>query len=42
MNPAFNTIITASDAERRDLFLGASTRLGTARNVSMTLLQGLS
>ncbi|RUP23531.1 MAG: nucleotidyl transferase AbiEii/AbiGii toxin family protein [Curvibacter sp.] len=30
MNPAFNTIITASDAERRDLFLGASTRLGTA------------
>lgn len=30
MNPAFSTIITASDAERRDLFLGASTRLGTA------------
>jgi hypothetical protein len=30
VNPAFSTIITASDAERRDLFLGASTRLGTA------------
>ncbi|ROT44159.1 nucleotidyl transferase AbiEii/AbiGii toxin family protein [Pusillimonas sp. NJUB218] len=30
MNPAFSTIITASDAERRDLFLGASVRLGTA------------
>jgi len=30
VNPAFSTIITASDADRRDLFLGASTRLGTA------------
>lgn len=30
MNPAFHTVITASDAERRDLFLGASARLGTA------------
>ncbi len=30
MNPAFSAIIAASDAERRDLFLGASTRLGTA------------
>ena len=30
MNSAFSTIITASDAERRDLFLGASLRLGTA------------
>lgn len=30
MNPAFYNVITASDAERRDLFLGASARLGTA------------
>lgn len=30
MNPAFQSIITASDAERRDLFLSASARLGTA------------
>lgn len=30
MNPAFRSVITASDAERRDLFLGASARLGTA------------
>jgi hypothetical protein len=30
LNPAFQAVITASDAERRDLFLGASTRLGTA------------
>jgi len=30
LNPAFHTVITASDAERRDLFLGASARLGTA------------
>ena len=30
MNPAFHTVITASDAERRDLFLGAAARLGTA------------
>ena len=30
MNKAFNTVITASDAERRDLFLGTAARLGTA------------
>lgn len=30
MNPAFHTVITASDAERRDLFLSAAARLGTA------------
>ena len=30
MNPAFQTIINASVADRRDLFLGASARLGTA------------
>jgi hypothetical protein len=30
LNPAIHTIITASDAERRDLFLGAAARLGTA------------
>ena len=30
MNPAFNSVIAASDAERRDLFLAASARLGTA------------
>lgn len=30
MNPAFRTVIAASDVERRDLFLGAATRLGTA------------
>lgn len=30
MNNAFNTVITASDAERRDLFLGTAARLGTA------------
>lgn len=30
MNPAFHTVITAGDAERRDLFLGTAARLGTA------------
>lgn len=30
MNPDFNTVIAAPDTERRDLFLGAATRLGTA------------
>lgn len=30
MNPAFNTVITASQAERRDLFLATAARLGTA------------
>ncbi len=30
MNPAFLQIINASDAERRDLFLGVAARLGTA------------
>ncbi len=30
MNAAFNTVITASQAERRDLFLAAAARLGTA------------
>ena len=30
MNQAFQTVITASDEERRDLFLGAAARLGTA------------
>lgn len=30
MNPDFQTIITASDADRRDLFLGSAARLGTA------------
>jgi hypothetical protein len=30
LNPAFNTVITASDAERRDLFLATAARLGTA------------
>lgn len=30
MNPAFQNVLTASDAERRDLFLGAAARLGTA------------
>ena len=30
MNPAFKIVITASDAERRDLFLGTAARLGTA------------
>jgi hypothetical protein len=30
LNPAFHTVIAASDDERRDLFLGASARLGTA------------
>ena len=30
MNPAFHNVITASDAERRDLFLGAAAHLGTA------------
>lgn len=30
MNPAFNAVINASNAERRDLFLGAAARLGTA------------
>ena len=30
MNQAFQTVITASDEERRDLFLGAAASLGTA------------
>ena len=30
MNKDFNTVITASDVERRDLFLGTAARLGTA------------
>ena len=30
MNRSFNEVIAASDAERRDLFLGAAARLGTA------------
>lgn len=30
MNAAFNTVITASQAERRDVFLAAAARLGTA------------
>lgn len=30
MNPSFHEVIVASDAERRDLFLGAAARLGTA------------
>ena len=30
MNPAFNEVIAASDAERRDLFLATAARLGTA------------
>lgn len=30
MNTAFDEVITASDADRRDLFLGAAARLGTA------------
>lgn len=30
MNQGFNTVIAASDAERRDLFLGTAARLGTA------------
>jgi Nucleotidyl transferase AbiEii toxin, Type IV TA system len=30
LNPAFDTVISAGDAERRNLFLGAATRLGTA------------
>ncbi len=30
MNADFQTVIAATDAERRDLFLGAATRLGTA------------
>ncbi len=30
MNPAFETVIAASDAERRDLFLSTAARLGTA------------
>lgn len=29
MNPAYHPVITASDAERLDLFLGAANRLGT-------------
>jgi len=34
LNPSFHDIIAASDAERRDLFLGAAARVGTAvRNV---------
>lgn len=30
MNPDFQAVITASDADRRDLFLGSAVRLGTA------------
>lgn len=30
MNEAYQTVITASDEERRDLFLGTAARLGTA------------
>jgi predicted nucleotidyltransferase component of viral defense system len=30
LNPAIHAVITASDVERRDLFLGAAARLGTA------------
>lgn len=30
MNPSFHEVIAASDAERRDLFLGTAARLGTA------------
>ncbi|KAF1036362.1 MAG: hypothetical protein GAK33_03921 [Burkholderia lata] len=30
MNGAFREIIAASDADRRDLFIGTATRLGTA------------
>lgn len=30
MNPSFQDVITAADAERLDLFLGTATRLGTA------------
>ena len=30
MNPAFHTVITANEAGRRDLFLSAAARLGTA------------
>ena len=30
MNPSFHEIIAASDVDRRDLFLGAAARLGTA------------
>ena len=30
MNPDFQAVIAANDAERRDLFLGTAARLGTA------------
>ena len=30
MNPSFHDVIAARNAERRDLFLGAAARLGTA------------
>lgn len=30
MNEAYQTVITAGDEERRDLFLGTAARLGTA------------
>jgi len=30
LNLSFNNVIRASDAERRDLFLGTAARLGTA------------
>ena len=30
MHPAFHTVINASEADRRDLFLGAAARLCTA------------
>jgi len=30
LNPAFDNVISASDADRRDLFLGTAARLGTA------------
>ena len=37
MNPVFNTVFTASQAERRDLFLAAAARLGKA-DQSMLLM----
>jgi hypothetical protein len=34
MNADFNTVIAVNEKERRDLFLGAATRLGTAMQMS--------
>jgi hypothetical protein len=34
MNAEFNTVIAANEKERRDLFLGAATRLGTDMQMS--------